>query len=231
MFERNWELGEASLKRAIELDPSSTWGYYVFAQILNLQGRFDEAIDQIRRAQRLDPVSVSPVAIDAGLVYARKGDLEAALEAWQASLELAPNDYRVLRHLGNQFCQSGDFEAGLQKLNQAASVPHDKERLLSDLGYCHALAGDSEKAEEYLRKIEASESDQYVDPTHKALVYVALGRTDRALELLRRGYDIQAALLVEVPTDPRYAPLHDDPRYEDLLRGIGLQHLLPPPRG
>ena len=102
MFEWDWERAEASLQRAIALDPAFTWAYHMYAVLLTQAGRFDEAIEQMRRVQRLDPASTSPTIIDLGFVHALKGELKQAAEAWQEALELAPDDYRIHRNLGTE---------------------------------------------------------------------------------------------------------------------------------
>ena len=63
---------------------------------------------------------------------------------------------------------------------------------------------------------------------HLALVHLGLGEKDRALELLEDGYATHAQLLSGLATDPRYASLHGDPRYEAIVRGMGLERPLPP---
>ena len=95
----------------------------------------------------------------------------------------------------------------------------------------HALAGNREKAAEFLQRIEESAELRYVDPVHFALIHVALDEPDRAFEWLQQAYEIRAAMLIEVATDPRYEPLHSDPRFEALVTGMGLEALLPPPKG
>ena len=232
MFEWDWQRAEESLKRGIALDPVVTWAYYMYVQHLTAQGRFDEAIEQVLEAQRLDPVSISPIStVDLGMLYARKGDLEKAARAWQEALELAPNDYRTYRQLGNFQCLSGNVEEGIQMLQRSSELLPGEERVWSDLGFCHALAGDREEAAEFLQRIEASAEVRYVDPVHFALIHVALDEPDRAFEWLQRGYEIHAAMMFEVATDPRYEPLHSDPRFEALVSGMGLEAVLPPPRG
>ena len=230
-MEWDWERAEASSQRALELDPSYTWAYYTYALMLTSQGRFDDAIVQIERARRVDPISISPVGIDLGYLHSLNGDLESAAKAWQEALEMAPEDYRTHRHLGNHLCRTGSLERGLEELERALSTVPEEERILADLGYCHALAGNDEKAREYLRKIEANAEDRYVDPVHPALVHLGLGETDRAIELLQRAYEIHSPVLGEVPTDPRYAPISSDPRFAGLVRGMGLYDLVPAPKG
>ena len=226
MFDWDWERGEQKLEQAISLDPSLTWTRYVYADMLSVSGRFDEAIEQIEEAQRLDPISISPMAIDLGLLYARKGELEKAALAWQAALELFPSSYQTHRQLGNYFCGTGRFAEGIEKLEFAASLIEGEDRVISDLGYCYALAGEEAKARELLTRLEKSEKHQYVDPVHFATLYLGLGEKERAIELLQRAYEIRAFMLVEVGTDRRYDPIRSDPRFEEILRGIGLPQLI-----
>ena len=227
----NWESAEQSFQRAIELDPSDTWAYNTYALHLRVQGRFDEAIAQLVRAHRIDPISPAPTTVDLGSLYALKGDLEGAARAWQERLDLVPEDHRIRRNLGNHLCQPGSFDSGLEELERALSHDPEAEGVLADLGYCHALAGNPEKAREYLRKIEANAENRYVDPVHRALVHLGLGETDRAIELLQRAYELHSPMVCMVPTDPRYASIREDPRFEELVRGMDLYALLPEPKG
>ncbi len=231
-MEWDWERAEAGFQRAIGLDPSYTWAYYTYALQLVTQGRFDEAIVQLEHARRIDPIYGALVTeVDLGNVYALRGDLEGAARAWQERLELAPEDHGTHRHIGNHLCQTGSFEQGLEELERALSQIPDSERVMADLGYCHARAGNAEEAREYLRRIEASAESRYVDPVHRALVHLGLGETERAIELLGRAYELHSPVISMVPTDPRYASIRSDPRFEALVRGMGLEGRLPPPRG
>ena len=164
-------------------------------------------------------------------MYLLKGDLERAASAWQEALELAPEDYRLHRHLGNHLCRTGSIDRGLEELERALSAVPDEERVMAELGYCHALGGNAEKANEYLRRIEANAEQRYVDPVYPALVHLGLGATDRAIELLQRAFEVHSPVLCLVPTDPRYAAIRADPRFAELVRGMGLYDLLGPPKG
>ncbi len=56
----------------------------------------------------------------------------------------------------------------------------------------------------------------------RALVYVGLGDRDAAFDELERAYQDRDFLLLWLGVDPPYEPLHDDPRYVELLNRIGL---------
>jgi hypothetical protein len=54
-------------------------------------------------------------------------------------------------------------------------------------------------------------------------VSAGLGRKDEAFEWLERAYEEREALLVWVKVQPAFDPLRDDPRFDALLKKIGLE--------
>ncbi len=55
-----------------------------------------------------------------------------------------------------------------------------------------------------------------------ATYHVELGEKDKALAILNQMYEAHANDLVTLKVDPRFDSLRDDPRFQDLLRRIGL---------
>ncbi len=55
-----------------------------------------------------------------------------------------------------------------------------------------------------------------------AAVYALLGERDQALECLDKAYEGRVSQLVYLRVNPTFESLHDDPRFADLLRRIGL---------
>ncbi len=49
-------------------------------------------------------------------------------------------------------------------------------------------------------------------------MYVALGDTDEAFDLLGQAYDERAYCMPWLQGEPAFDPLRDDPRFQDLLR-------------
>ncbi len=72
---------------------------------------------------------------------------------------------------------------------------------------------------EVLKKLSERE---YVSPTFLADDYIRLGDKDRAMEWLEKGYKERASAIPYLKVDPMYDPLRSDPRFQDLLRRIGL---------
>ena len=53
-------------------------------------------------------------------------------------------------------------------------------------------------------------------------MYAELGEKDKALETLNRMYEERAGELLWIKVDPRFDKLRSDPRFQDLLRRLGL---------
>lgn len=62
----------------------------------------------------------------------------------------------------------------------------------------------------------------YVSPFHVALVYVGLGESDHAFEMLRKAYEEHSEFLIFVNVTPVFDPLHSDLRFKDLLQRMRL---------
>ena len=80
-----------------------------------------------------------------------------------------------------------------------------------------------EEAEEILSRLEEEAKQHYVRAEILAMGYTALGDHDRAFALLERAYQTHSAGLIYLHVDPAYKQLHDDPRFFDLVKRIGLR--------
>jgi len=102
---------------------------------------------------------------------------------------------------------------------QAPAIPS----WLGYLGHAYARAGLREEARQCYERLALPDQAFYVDPYHLALVQVGLGECDRAFESLEKSYsDRSLWLTIWANTDPRLDPLRADPRFDDLLRRLGL---------
>jgi hypothetical protein len=76
--------------------------------------------------------------------------------------------------------------------------------------------------EAWINDLKQQFSREYVSPLLVAQLYAMLGQKDRTLEWLEKAYQDRSDDLVTVKVDPLFDFLHSDPRFQDLLRPIGL---------
>jgi len=64
-------------------------------------------------------------------------------------------------------------------------------------------------------------------PDARAVLYARLGETDRALEWLEKAYQERSPTMVRLGVDQVWDSLRSDPRFQDLLRRVGLRTDIP----
>jgi TolB-like protein/Tfp pilus assembly protein PilF len=217
--EWNWAGAGIAYRRAIELSPSYATARQWYGMYLLHLGRGDEALREIRLAQRLDPLSIS-VNLDVGrvLYYTRRYD--EAVTQWRNTLELDPNAADAHLHLGLTYLEKGMFEDARVEFEHWAEIRGEAPTAL--LAYTHAAAGDRAEAKRLLEGLLHEAEYRRAPAAAIALIYGQLGDRDNAFRWLERAVEARSSFLLFIKVSPRVSPLRSDPRYRELLQRIGL---------
>lgn len=216
----------ASHRRAIELNPSYATGRVRYAWLLFAGGRLNEAVEQMRRGQELDPVSpVTNGALGNLLYYARQYD--DSIRYCARALELDPNVVVVRFHLIQSYAMKGmarEASAEAEKLRAGAEV--DPAAVLAAVAYAQATAGQEVEARRSLARLLESPA---ASPVNVAMVYAALGERDEAFRRIESRPASQVARII-LRYDPMLDSLRPDPRFREYLRRSDLERVLDWPR-
>jgi hypothetical protein len=118
---------------------------------------------------------------------------------------------------------TGRTEEAIQEFRTAVDDTQGNPYAVGYLGYAYGLAGRRTDAEGALSELEELAEHQYVPPLANALVFLGLGQTDEVFEWLDRAYEERDCRRFPfLNVDPIFDPLRSDPRFQDLLRRIGL---------
>ena len=223
----DWDFqgAEKEYRRALDLNPRYAEAHEGFGYFLADQGRLSEAFAELEAARHLDPISPK-LNILYGLVLYCDHRYDEALTKFQKALELAPGSVAAQRHIFRVYEQKGDFESAINMYTAAApwwgedpskAVTHAEElrKAYADLG-----------ASGYWRKrleIETRTGKEH-DKFRVSLMYVHLGQADHALDLLEQLYkEHNSGLPMWLRSDPQYDAIRREPRYQTLLRKMGLR--------
>ena len=221
-FVYDWDsaAAERGFTRAIELDPSSATAHQWYGWALAHLGRREEALAELRRAQRLDPISFSLLLDLAWSLYLTRG-YDAAAAHYREMIELAPDFPLAHLFLGIVHEHQGRLAQAVRELERAHTLEATPWSI-GLLGRARALAGDSDAARRALAELEEMRVRSYVSPYVFTLLHLALQEKDPALDWLEKAYRDRTEDVILLAVDPRLDPLRGDPRFADLLRRIGL---------
>lgn len=214
-YERDWAGAERAYQTAIELNPNYAAAYHWYAWLLMMLRRFDEALQHLRLAQRIDPGSLY-VKTALGLPYYYQGQYEQAIRHHRQALEMDASFSAAHYYLGEALVQQGDYEAALQEFSQVQA--QHTQQAMALRAHTLALLGRTNEAQEVLQQLRALHSD--LSPYCLAVVYAGLGETEAALQCLEQAVQERAAWLVFLQIDPFLIRLRHEPRFVALVDTI-----------
>lgn len=222
LYDWNWAGAEASLRRALELNPSQMEAHLAYAHLLVHQGRFDEGLDEGRQARGLDPLSPMVNALYAGF-FTAAGQPEAAQKQVRRALELKPEFWIALQVRGGMALDRGDAEAAVADFDLAVERSQRASQILALLAIACVDAGNRSRSQTILHELEARRVERYVPATSFAAVHAALGDTDAALDELERAYRERDIRMAFMKVDARWNVLRSQPRFQALAQRMGLE--------
>ncbi len=90
------------------------------------------------------------------------------------------------------------------------------------LGHAYAVSGQRADAERILLQLIAQSKQRYVAPYDIAVIHLGLGNLPRAFEYLEKAFEDHSHWLIFLRADPRFESVHNDRRYQELLRRMHL---------
>jgi Tfp pilus assembly protein PilF len=129
------------------------------------------------------------------------------------ALEMDPSYEWAHLILGEAYEQKGEFNLALTELRKASDLSHNSPLMVSALAHADALSGNLDEAQKLLAQLMARSKKQYVSPFYIAIVYVALGKKDLAMNWLERAFVDRSNGLVFLKVEPELDPLRANPRF------------------
>jgi tetratricopeptide (TPR) repeat protein len=113
--------------------------------------------------------------------------------------------------------------AEYDKIAERDKIVGAETQLVADgLGWVYAVSGRRADALKIAKEVEKLSSHAYVDFYQLATIYAGLGDKNEAFRLLEKGYRERSASMPYLVVDPFWDSLRSDPRFQDLIRRVGL---------
>ena len=213
---------EKEFRRAIELNPNYATAHHWYGEeVLAAMGRSAEALAELKRAEELDPLSRA-ISTTHGYVLYLAHDNDAAIAQLRKTLQLDTNFAVAHMYLGRAYVQKNMFADAVEEFKKADDLSEGEPYYRSWLGYGYAVSGRASEARKILDEMKKLPKGKYVPPYDVAAIWMGLGEKNHALEWLQRAYEDHASYFPAIKEEPVFDDLHSDPRFQDLLRRIGL---------
>ena len=215
----NFAEADAEFKKAIELDPKNADVRNSYASLLSELKRHDEAVREIEIATQIDPITMY-IQNQAISVLTRARRYDEAIARAQKAIELKPDNQQAHNQLIRlYFYKSMPAEANAALKKYLEIFPNANPQFLDALVY--QVSGQKNEAEKNLRELIGKYKEG--ESCYKyALYYILSGDKDHAIEFLEKSFAQREAPILLIDVDPDWDGIRSDPRFQNLVRRIGL---------
>jgi len=216
LYDWNWTGAEREIHRGLESDPQYAELHHVYSLFLSYTGRFDESIAEAHRAEELDPLSQDTI-VQRVLGFSRRFDLflQEVDKTFAKDPARIHQERALVAKARKEFAR--EVEETDQQLRLGGCIPCAER-----LARAYANGGYRGWLEARLFDLKKRSGQGPVSPFAFAEIYAAMGNSDMAMQYLNSAYREHTAELVRLQVNPAYDGLHSDPRFQNLVRRIGL---------
>jgi len=221
-YDWDWLNSEREFRRAIELKPTYATAHHWYAfTYLTAMGRLDDAIAEEQRAQELEPLSLI-INTNLGTLLYLARQYDEAINQYRKALEIDSNFIIAYWMLGLAYEQKSMFDESIAEFQKAVALSGGSALPMALLGHAYAMAEQKGEALKVLDELNELSKRVYVSSYRIAAIYACLEETKQAFEWLRRAYEERDVWLTWLRVDPVFDDLRSDPRFQELLRLVGL---------
>jgi len=219
----DWDLESAGkeFRRAIELNPGYATGHHWYAWHLALLHQYDHAIEEMRKAENVDPLSLV-INSDLAELLALAHSNDESIRQSRKTIEMDSNFGLAHNQLGQAYLQKHMNVEAVAELQQAVTLSERSPTCVANLARAYVASGKRNEAVELLGELKKRSTPGHSFASEISVIYGSLGDMDQAMSWLEKGYEerFNPGVLIR----PGFDPLRSDPRFENLVRRVGLPH-------
>jgi len=220
-YEWDWKGAEESFQRGLAGSPSSAEGHRLYAGFLSNLGKASEAFAQIDLAGSLDPLSLRVRHLRA-VILLRARQYPQAVSALEELLTEFPDFQNLYAYTGDAYVYAGQPLKAVSLHREAVRRFGSDSQFLYNLAYSLAVTGATDEARQLVGELERRWPNEMYPATYVAKVWTALGDSGRVFFWLEKAWTERDSTLMVLGVEPWYDRYRSDPRFQDLLKRIGL---------
>ncbi len=221
LYDWDWAGAERDFRRAIELNPEYATAHHFFALHLVAVGRMPEALEQIRRARELEPLSPI-INAHLGWCYYFDGQYERAAAELQKAVEIDPGFPQSHQYLGATYALLKKRDDAAMQLELALTTSHRGLMPLLWAGAGYGFIGRKDDARKLIGEMVERSHQGYVGPQRLAMMYAGLGERDLAFGQFEKAVG-ERSILPWLLREPLLGAIRGDKRFGMMLQKMGLK--------
>ena len=220
-YERDRKEAEELYKKSIQLNPGSAIAHSYFGMFLMSLMRYDEAVVEVEKSIKLDPLSFMLNMNGYYLsLFSKNEDLKE--KTIQKLLILNSESSAIKQALAADYFYNEMYDETIKILSGIPDyISYDGVSTL--LACAYARSGNTNKTREILNHILIQSKNKYIDRFRIATIYVVLKNNDKAFEWLDKSCNEFSPRIAYIQCFPEFEPIRDDQRYIELLKKLGLK--------
>jgi TolB-like protein/Flp pilus assembly protein TadD len=218
-YDWDWDEADKRYRKAIALNPNDATAHQWYAEYLHNMGRLEEAMEEIKIARRLDPLSLIVRTVYAIITYHAVGFEEAKAELKRV-VEQEPDFPFAWNMLSAACATKGQYDESVAALLKYLELFGERQDNIDSLRVSYARGGFESLCRTHIDILRIKAKTTYVTPIWLATTYAFLNEPDSAFHHMEIAYRDRTLFLIKV-----WPPFHrfkSDPRYADLLRRMNL---------
>jgi tetratricopeptide (TPR) repeat protein len=219
LYDWNWAEAEREFRRALELDPNNALARSFYARELVALGRTEEGVSQAARAVEIEPYW----GLDyPAWVYYLAHRYDESLQLAQKMVAMDPNFSWGRWALAANYEQLGKPREASEEYLRFETLSGTNEKRIHRLREGLEKSGVKGFWQASLADYRKTAKSKYVPPVLAAGACARLGDKACTFEWLEKGFQERDDLMIDLKVDPVFDGIHDDPRFQDLVRRVGL---------
>jgi TolB-like protein/DNA-binding winged helix-turn-helix (wHTH) protein len=214
----DWPGAEREARRAVELDPNLSEAHHIYSYALSILNRVPEALEQEKISQQLDPLD-RPWGL--GRAYLRQRRFDEAIQEFRSQIEVNPDIDALHGLLGDAYYFKGMLNESFAEREKAMTIDGDSEGA-AGMNRIWKTRGPKAAFEWNLDRLEKQARTAHVPRLTLAQWSAIAEHRDEAIHYLQQALDQHDADLVWLKQNPDYDTLHSDPRFQAIVKSVGL---------
>jgi len=222
VMEWDWEKSEREYIKALAINPNDAQSRALYAQLLCVLQRTDEALMQGRLALDLDPLNHTVKVWYAGILPC-VGDFKTALMLVEEVLAVDPESYLGYAGLQVESFNCKEYDKLIKAERYFLGMYNVKEEDIQEIERIFNEQGVVKAYEKMMKNLEKLSKDNPISPIDMAIRYTIGNQPDKAIDWLEKGFELHDPAMTYITTKILpFTTLFEEPRFIDIVEKMNL---------